>query len=473
MFDRIKSLIKNGENISVEFKKCEFDLPKNIFETICAFLNRNGGEILLGVEDDGTLSGIEKSEVQKIKNNFVSLMNNPQKISPTVYLSVSEVEIEGKTILYIYVPESSQVHNTNGKIYDRNEDGDFEVTSSMDTVALMYIRKQRDYTENTIYPYATIEDLKIELIDRVRVMATNRQPHHPWEKLTNEELLKSAGLYQRNMKTGESGYTLACILLFGKDETIKSVLPHHKTDAILRKVNLDRYDDRDDIRCNLIESYDRLMNFIEKHLNDMFYLEGDTRVSVRNKLFREVVGNILIHREYANAFPAKLIISNDDVTTENSNKAHGYGKININDFTPFPKNPVIAGVFKEIGWADELGSGIRNIKNYLKIYSDSEPVFIEGDVFKTILKIKSGDKVAIKSGDKVAIKSGDKVAIKITPQEKIINFIGENVSINSEQAMTVTGLRASRVKQILKKLCEENVIEPRGANKNRIYKLKS
>lgn len=260
----------------------------------------------------------------------------------------------------------------------------------------MNLRKQRTYTENTIYLYATIDDLKTELIDRVRIMATNRQPHHPWERLTNEELLRSSGLYQKNIQTGESGYTLACILLFGKDETIKSVIPHHKTDAILRKINLDRYDDRDDIKCNLIDSYDRLMSFIEKHLNDAFYLEGDTRVSVRNKLFREVVANLLIHREYSNAYPAKLIIEKDNVTTENSNRAHGYGEININDFTPFPKNPVIAGVFKEIGWADELGSGIRNIEKYAKIYSSSKPVFIEGDVFKTIIKIESDDKVTIK-----------------------------------------------------------------------------
>ena len=111
--------------------------------------------------------------------------------------------------------------------------------------------------------------------------------------MTNEEILRSAGLYKKNLQTGESGYTLACILLFGTDEAILSALPHHKTDAM--------YDDRDDIRCNLIESYDRLMAFIEKHVDDKFYMENEIRVSARNKLFREVVANMLIHREYSNA----------------------------------------------------------------------------------------------------------------------------------------------------------------------------
>jgi ATP-dependent DNA helicase RecG len=102
--------------------------------------------------------------------------------------------------------------------------------------------------------------------------------------------------------------TLAAVLLLGKDEAIFSALSHHKTDALLRVENLDRYDDRDDIRTNLIDSYDRLMAFIAKHLPDKFYLEGTTSISLRDRLFREVVSNLLIHRAFSNAFPAKLII---------------------------------------------------------------------------------------------------------------------------------------------------------------------
>jgi len=276
--------------------------------------------------------------------------------------------------------------------------------------------------------------------------------------MTNEELLKSAGLYQRNMQTGKTGFTLACILLFGKDETIRSALPHHRTDAILRRVNLDRYDDRDDIRCNLIESYDRLMNFIEKHLNDMFYLEGDIRVSVRNKLFREVIGNILIHREYSNAFPAKLIIGTDKVTTENGNKAHGHGMIDINDFIPFPKNPSIAGVFKEIGWADELGSGIRNIKHYARIYSKSEPVFIEGDVFKTIIKLKTDDK-------KPTIKTDDN-------KNAIVQFLKENTEGRNKDFAEILNLKSTRIKEIVHEMIADEILVAEGSNRNRIYKLK-
>ncbi len=383
----IQKLIGSGESITKEFKTCKNKLPKNLFETICAFLNRAGGDLLLGVADDGTVTGVDREVVPQLKKEISSLCNNGNKISPTVYLHTDEIQHDGKTILHLYVPESSQVHRSAGRIFDRNEDGDFDITDSTDLVAQMYIRKQREFTENTIYPYAATSDLDVDTINRARIMAVNRQPHHPWESLTNDELLKSAGLYKRDLQTGKSGFTLACILLFGKDETILSALPYYKTDAICRRENLDRYDDRDEIKCNLIRSYDRLMSFLEKHLNDKFYMEGEQRIDVRNTLFREVVANLLIHREFSNAFPAKLIIGTDEVTTENGNKARSYGAVDPNHFDPYPKNPVIAGVFKEIGWAEELGSGMRNIKKYSAIYSGKPPLFEDGDIFRVVIAL--------------------------------------------------------------------------------------
>ncbi|GGB25082.1 hypothetical protein [Puia dinghuensis] len=97
---------------------------------------------------------------------------------------------------------------------------------------------------------------------------------------------------------------------------------------------------------------------------DKFYLEGLHSISLRDRLFREVVCNLLIHREFTNAFPAKLIIQKDQVYTENWSLPHDWGRIDPVNFAPFPKNPVIAHFFKEIGRADELGSGVRNVFRY-------------------------------------------------------------------------------------------------------------
>ena len=291
-------------------------------------------------------------------------------------------------------------------------------------------------------------------------MATNRSPHHPWERMTNDEILRSAGLYKKNLQTGESGYTLACILLFGTDEAILSALPHHKTDAIYRVEETDRYDDRDVIRCNLIESYDRLMAFVEKHIDDKFYMENEIRVSARNKLFREVIANMLIHREYSNAYPAKLIIEKDCVRTENGNKARGLGTISLTDFVPYPKNPVIASVFKEIGWAEELGSGVRNIVKYSKVYSGTTPEFIDGDVFKTKISLNEANR------SDGGVSGGVSGGVKLSEiNREVLECIKENGEFNAEKIAEKIKRGKRTVERAIKSLKEQGIIERNGSDK--------
>ncbi len=69
MIAKIKEILKLGEGISIEFKECKKALTKDVFDTICAFLNRNGGEILLGVNDKKEIIGIEKEYLESIKKD--------------------------------------------------------------------------------------------------------------------------------------------------------------------------------------------------------------------------------------------------------------------------------------------------------------------------------------------------------------------------------------------------------------------
>ena len=96
---------------------------------------------------------------------------------------------------------------------------------------------------------------------------------HPWKKMSDEELLKSAGLYGIDRITGQEGYNPAAVMLLGKNDVILDIVPAYATDALLRKVNVDRYDDREIIKTNLVESYEQLMEFSRKHLPDKFFLE--------------------------------------------------------------------------------------------------------------------------------------------------------------------------------------------------------
>jgi ATP-dependent DNA helicase RecG len=370
-------VINNGECVTTEFKKARRKLPDNLFDTVCGMLNRYGGHIFLGVSDDGHCQGVETGYVQNMRKDFANQCNNPQKIAPTVHLELKEYHHDDAHILYLYVYQSSDVHRTAGKVIDRNEDGDFDITNNTVAISQLYLQKQNTYTENKIYPYADILELRKDLIGQARSMALSRKPDHVWGGMTDIELLRSAGLYDKDRATGQEGINLAGILLFGTDDLIRSVIPYYKTDAILRVNDIERYDDRDDIRTNLLDAYNRLVGFVKKHTDDRFALDGSQRISARDIIAREVCVNMLIHREYSNPSPARLIIGRETLETSNASKARTVGYIDINSYTPYPKNPKIAAVFKEIGLADELGSGMKKIMNYSWSYSGRTPKFRE------------------------------------------------------------------------------------------------
>lgn len=415
MKNKILEIIKKGEGLHTEFKLAKDGLPKNLFESVCAFLNREGGYIILGVSDKGKIEGISKEKVNSLKKEFSNLCNNEQKILPVIRLTLEELEINKKIVLYVYVPFSSKVHMTSGRFYDRNEDGDFDISRSTEAVANMFNRKSDISYENKLFPDLTIDDLRRDLIERARKMAWGKNKEHPWKNMSDEELLKSAKLIEVD-EDGKECINVAGLLIFGKDDIIFSKLPFYRVDALLRIKDIDRYDDRDYIRTNLIETYDRLMHFMKKHLPDPFYLEKDMRVSVLDIIARELCVNMVIHKEYYDHTVSRLIITKDKIHIENASKSKMSGYINIRNFVPRTKNPIIASFFKEIDLADELGSGIRRLAKYVSIYSNDVPIFKEGDMFVS--------EVPLTCFEHLKVKEEDIVPIEITSKYEniILNF---------------------------------------------------
>lgn len=95
-------MIETGETLTVEFKESKNQLNKDVYETACAFSNRAGGDIFLGIKDNGEITGVDEDAIESIKKNFVTTINNPQKFSPPLYLNIKTVEIDNKKV-YIFM----------------------------------------------------------------------------------------------------------------------------------------------------------------------------------------------------------------------------------------------------------------------------------------------------------------------------------------------------------------------------------
>jgi ATP-dependent DNA helicase RecG len=385
--DELNSKLERGEDTHTEFKQARIKVPSDLYETVCSFLNKEGGTIILGADDNGNVTGIDSTCVEQMKKDIVTALNNKEVINPSVNYPIYDIEKNGKKLLCLKIPVSSQVHKYSGIIYDRENDSDFKIIDEAQ-ISEIYFRNRQNFTENTIYPHMKMSDLDDRLFDKARKLLHAENPLHPWLGLDNLSILRSSLLYRTDLSTGQEGFTLASALIFGKDVTISNILPAYKIEAMVRRENLDRWDDRLTLRTNLIDSYLQLMDFVKKHLDDKFYLDGDVRKDLRTLIFREIIGNIIVHREYTNNYSTEFIIYKDRVETTNPNKVIFRGTLSLETFSPYAKNPNIRRFFNEFRWTDEIGSGIRNVNKYLKIYANgAKPIFIEEDYFKTIIPL--------------------------------------------------------------------------------------
>jgi ATP-dependent DNA helicase RecG len=123
------------------------------------------------------------------------------------------------------------------------------------------------------------------------------------------------------------------------------------------------------------------MNFVNRNLPDKFRLDEQNinRIDVRNLIFREITANLLIHREFSHSFASKFLIFSDRVITENWTKPMQFGEITLDNWESHTKNPLIAKVFREMKWVEELGSGKKNIKKYAPLYYDNYRIEIENN----------------------------------------------------------------------------------------------
>ena len=390
-------VLQAGESSMVEFKRCS-ELPHtDTFETVCSFANRSGGSIYLGVDDDGQVLGVDSKRVSEIERNVVNVVSNRKMFEPAPMVETEHIEYDERIIVRIWVAPSSSVVRFKGAVFDRIADVDTHIESDIQ-ISQMYIRKQNYYSERRIFRYVTPFDLRPELIARMRQLAVAQRAGHPWELCLTKNCSAAPSYTIVITRPGEEGFNLAAVLLLGKDEVISSVCPAYITDAVVRRDNIDRYDDRLMVRTNLFDSYEQLREFTERNLPDRFVLKGDKRVSPRTMIARELVANSLMHREYSSPVVARVTIDNESIRTVNASRSFFEGRMKLGEFTPMPKNPIIANVFVQTGIAEQLGSGLRNLIRASRQYTEREPEFRDGDIFEATIPIVPALKTVDGSG---------------------------------------------------------------------------
>lgn len=163
--------------------------------------------------------------------------------------------------------------------------------------------------------------------------------------------------------------------------------------------------------------------------------------------------------------PSKFVIERGCLFTENSNRPHGHGPIDPRLFSPYPKNPIIARVFKEVGWADELGSGVRKLFKYGRSYAGHDPELLEDDIFRVNLALSEEAEGAVAPGlvDGLVDGLADGLA---ESQRAIIKLVRNNPRISKREMAEQIGISSTAIDKNIESLKQKGLLSRVGPKKS-------
>lgn len=381
----ILEIVRNGENSRVEFKRDDvlnYDLAKELV----AFANLEGGMVLLGVEDDGEVSGITRTNLEEW---VMTLCRD--KIRSSI-IPVFEVfkDINGKDLAIVQVQRGfdvhAQRHNNKSAYYIRV--GSQSREASQEELTRLFQQRGALRADLRPIPGATLGDL-----DRRRLrdyFAQVRQQEVPdndaeWQKLLlNSELMV------------EEGVTLSAVLLFGKTPNrflpqagiMAAAFPGTEKDYATRE----RVDLRGpitplkDSSGELLEAglVEQALAFVRRNTNPSVEFEdGVRRVDIQeypDEVIREAVVNALIHRDYLLGFTdVELSIYSDRLEVISPGKLpNGITIEKMRTGARSSRNPLLTDVMRDYGYLERMGMGVsRKIIKGMKAHNGSDPELIE------------------------------------------------------------------------------------------------
>ncbi len=380
--DELIEKLKGYEWRDIEFKKAQWAVPKDVYTTVSAFSNTDGGHLIFGIKKkDNQFEIIGVLDVDKVQNEFLNTLRSGNKISAFIAVQESFVDDENGTVLIFFIPEASRkdkpVH-LNGnwqESYIRRGASDQHCTDDE-------IRRFMRDADDKPYDSEAIEDIPAdgcfddEVVNWYRKEFNRREPGRH-ESSNNLEFLNEWGFVVE--RQGRLLPTRAGILFFGKAKYVRQIIPRPIVDY--QRIDFksedwtpeQRWSDRVTIEENLIRAWWQLVERYMKLAERPFSLDAATMRRDDQPpdyiSFREATINLLMHQDYGdNTRMAYIQLFRDRSVFWNSGDAF-YTKDQLLDSgTKNVRNPSIVNAFRRIGLSDQAGTGIRAIfKNWHRL----------------------------------------------------------------------------------------------------------
>ncbi|MBR3738823.1 MAG: putative DNA binding domain-containing protein [Clostridia bacterium] len=439
--------------------------PKDLATHICAFANASGGSIVVGIEDNGKLSGVSQNQENELRQAVLDFFVYMPEVKIEVFFATAEDCPKGCRLLTFGIAPSydSIIKTKSGEAYLRVGDKSRKLSTAQ-LMELEYSKGTRSY-ETTIIPDASFDDLNDQLIhDYVQIL--NPSASNP------QELLRARGLIRRI--SGEDKITVAGLLLFGKQPTqflpsarVRFLRYEGTRAGVGTNINIVKDVTLESALPTLLRKGQELL---ESQMREFQHLskEGVFEKVPEYPPFTWLEGlvNAVTHRDYSiQGDYIRISMFDDRIEITSPGSFPSIVTVDNIQNTRFSRNPLIARVLSDFGWVRELNEGVR------RIYQDMQAFFLEPPIYQVLNR----NTVCLTLKNNIATRSLRKLETgfpnigevwnNMKPIEKDIAYYLANVpKCTPKDLMDLTGKSRPTILRYIKKMIEANIVEEHAAS---------
>ena len=460
------------ESLEVEFKsdlKCYPD--HDLIEEIVGMTNTIGGVLFLGVEDDGTITGVHKKHKDAI--GVTALIAN--STVPPVAVRAEIITEEEKDILKIEIPRSRGVISTaSGKILRRRIKFDglpevipmysYEIPSKLAELGML------DYSAQPLAG-AALDDLDSNQRVRLRRIIQNRQGGEKFLLSLPDDELDIA--LRMVTKVGDNYVpTVTGMLLLGKEERIAELMPTAKSSFQVLEGTAVRMNE--DSCKPLIELFENYETYLKAWNPERETEYGLFRIPIPEfdwSAFREGLVNAFCHRDYTMLGNVRVLIDDEGMIISNPGGfIDGVNLKNLLTVEPHGRNPALADAMKRIGLAEKTGRGIDRIFEGSIIFGRPWPDYSESTsrTVKLFIQRAKADLAFAKLIADEQERQGKPLYIYSLMILSVLKYERRSTVY---RIVELTNLSENKVRSAIESMLELGLIEAAGKGKERTYIL--
>ena len=466
----IAALIRQGESLTLEFKSDLKCLPdRDLVAAVVSLANTEGGDLLLGVEDDGAITGLHANHLHV--SPIPALIAN--KTNPALSVRVERYDLQDKSVARITVSKSRQLVSTSEGLLVRRR---LKLDGAPEAVPF-YPHEfiQRQSSMGLVDPSSmALEEIDASQLDplqwlRIRNAIKKYGGEQSLLALADEELDGALGLCRQ--VNGVRRPTVTGLLFLGTEDLLRTHLPAYEvafqvlqgTDV---KVN-------EFFRKPLLETFEEVELLFRARVEEEEIQVGLFRVPVPNydrRAFREAFVNALVHRDFSRLGAVHVKITADGLSISNPGGfIEGVTLDNLLVADPRSRNPLLADVIKRIGLAERTGRGIDRIYEGMLRYGRPAPDYSMSNPYT--VSVQMANAAADLAFLKMVVEQEDKLGNMPIDSLIILSRLrGERRLTTADLAPSVQKPEAA-VRATLEKLVETGFLEPHGAGRGRTYTL--